>query len=175
MRKLIVAVALCMSIGVMAQMSVEVGTGHIWTGTGNYAYNLDSAHWQVHVGGAYNFTNHQAVRLDVARDGATVVNWLHRHNFTRKVFNDYEYTVIDLGYQYTFMPNSKASPFAYGGLSEYTDDGLWKSGFVVGGGLRFNLNKHWYISTTVAYRHVEDFIVPVANVAETRIGIGWRW
>ena len=157
--------------------AIELGTGHIWTGAGNYMYNLDSAQWQVHAAVSMYLTPHHGLTLAVARDGATVIEYLNEHNFTalKPASFSYRYTVVDLAYRYTINPADKARVFLTAGPSAYFAGDLKKTGVMAGVGLEYGFTPHLFAGVKLSFRHVADFIVPQANVAETRLSVGYRF
>lgn len=157
--------------------AIELGTGHIWTGSGNYAYNLDSAQWQVHLAASCYLTPHHGIMLAVGRDGATIIEYLHEHNFTTLTPKEfaYRYTIVDLAYRYTINPDDKAKIFLMLGPSGYFAGDLKKAGIMAGAGLDYGFTPNWFASVKLSFRHVAEFIVPQANVIETRLSVGYRF
>lgn len=157
--------------------SAELGTGHIWAGSGSYLYNLDSSEWQAHLAGTCFLTPHHGVTLAVGRDGATILEWLNEHKFTTlqpEPFS-FRYTVVDLSYRYTVNPADKTRVFLYAGPSGYFAGDLHKIGLMAGIGAEYGFTPHWYAAVRLTYRHVQDFVLPVANFAETRLAVGYRF
>ena len=158
--------------------SITLGTGHIWTGSGNYAYNLDSSEWQVHAAVTMFLTPHHGLMLAAGRDGATLIEYLHTHNYTvlepRPL--TYRYTVVDLAYRYSSNPGDKANVFVYAGPSGYFAGEDHKFGLVAGAGLEYGFTDHWALSATLAFRHVSNFLkIDQANFGETRLGLVYRF
>lgn len=158
--------------------SITLGTGHIWTGSGNYAYNLDSSEWQVHAAVTMFLTPHHGLMLAAGRDGATLIEYLHTHNYTvlepRPL--TYRYTVVDLAYRYSINPGDKANVFVYAGPSGYFAGEDHKFGLVAGAGLEYGFTDHWALSATLAFRHVSNFLkIDQANFGETRLGLVYRF
>lgn len=157
--------------------AVEGGTGHVWAGSGSYLYNLDSSEWQVHLAGTVFLTPHHGLTLAVGRDGATIIEWLNEHNFTTRTFEPFtfRYTVVDLCYRYTVNPSDKARVFLFAGPAGYFAGDTRKFGLMGGIGAEYGFTPHWYAAVRLTYRHVQDFYLPVANFAETRLSLGYRF
>ncbi|MEW5763704.1 MAG: outer membrane beta-barrel protein [Acidobacteriota bacterium] len=157
--------------------SVQIGTGHLWTGSGNYAYSLDSTQWQVSLAGSVYLTPRHGVTVAIARDGATLVEWARRHNFDTfdaPAFS-YEYTLVDLAYRYTVNPGEKACVYTLIGPTGYFHGDTERLGVMGAVGLDYDLTARWFLNGQVAFRHVSRFLVPQANVVETRLALGYRF
>jgi hypothetical protein len=155
---------------------VSLGTGHIWTGSGSYGYNLDSAEWQVQGSIRWDIGRRFGVGLGIARDTATIQKWFVEHNFTTvEPPKAYSYTATDLYATYAFNPDDKARIYALLGGTWFKSGDLSKGGYVGGLGLEYAVTKRAFVGFTVKIRHVQDFLVPVANVAETSLQVGFRF
>jgi opacity protein-like surface antigen len=156
--------------------SISVGTGHIWTGAGSYGYNFDSSEWQVQASGRWDIGRRIGIGLGVVRDTATVQKWFVKHKFTTQEPPEaYKYTGVDLYAVLFFNPDDKARVYALLGGTWYKSGELSKAGVVGGVGLEYALTRQVFVGVTVKVRHVQDFIVPVANVAETGLNLGFRF
>jgi len=155
--------------------SLEVGTGHIWTGSGNYMATLDKAEWQYSLAAGMELTERHNLTLGVAHDGVKVTTWMQRHNFMDSVPEMHHYTAVDLLYGYTLNPNDKAKVTLELGPTWYRAGDLDKAGITAGAVLKYPLATRLYASVALRFRHVQDFIVPVANVVETRFALGFRF
>lgn len=155
--------------------SIYAGSGHIWTGSGGYGYSLDKAEWQLQAGAEWRVSKRISIGLGIARDTATVSEWFIEHNFdVRKPPEAYNYTATDLYGKFVINPGDKAEVFALAGGTWFKSGDLAKGGYLAGVGLQYNFGKA-FVQTTLKYRHVDQFLVPVANVVETGIGVGFRF
>jgi len=179
---ILLAFSIC-AVPAMAQekdaptMAVTVGTGHIWTGSGSYDSTLLSAEWQIRAGFQWNLSERYGLEFNFTRDGAEIVDWLEEHQFTSEAADSetYRYTVTDLGGFFVLNPEDKASIIFSGGGSMYKEGDLEKAGFYAGVGLHYDITDRSFVAVTLRYRHVQDFIVPNANVVETGVAVGLRF
>lgn len=176
----VLALLLVVAIPAAAQdkFSVQGGLGHLWTGNGNYWYGVDTAQASVSLAFTYTPVKSFQLALEATYDTADVVTWMNEHEFTSKtaVPGAYNYFVMDLEARWLICPDGKLSGYLGVGPSLYRDtDGNTAGGVMAVVGVEYDLTKNLYAYVDVKYRHVQEFIVPVANVVHTGIGLGWRF
>lgn len=155
---------------------LEVGSGHIWTGEGTYGYQLDTAEWNLQLTAGWQTTEHFGLAAGVTRDTATVVEWMRDHYFTTQTTPEkYRYTALDLLATWRLNPGAKVDLVFSIGPTVYFEGGLEKVGATAGAAVEVALARRCYVSGSLKYRHVQGFLVPVANVAETGIHFGIRF
>lgn|GEM_PF-2794996 len=156
--------------------SITLGSGHIWSGSGDWERSVNTAEAQVHLGGDWRFTDRFGLTFEYVRDTAELKEWLYEHRFTSELTETrYNYNVADLACRVTFNPGDRAEIYALAGGSFYKSGGLSKGGFLAGVGLDYGITDRAFLRVLMKYRHVEGFLVPVANVVETGFGIGFRF
>lgn len=156
--------------------AVTVGTGHVWFGSGDYERSISTAEAQMHLGMDWNFHERFGLTCEYVRDTAELKEWLIEHRFSSDVpTTTYKYSVLDLAARYVFNPGDRACIYALAGGSVYFQGDHRRGGFLAGVGLDYDIASRTFLRVTTKYRHVERFIVPVANVVETGVSLGIRF
>lgn len=156
--------------------AVTLGTGHIWTGAGSYGKSVETAEAQVHVGAYWRFTDRFGLTFEFVRDSAEIEDWFYEHSFKGAPSESlHRYSATDVAATFTVNPGDRACIYLMAGGTWYKAGDLSKAGWLAGAGLDFAITERAFVRATIKYRHVEDFLVPVANVAETGIALGFRF
>jgi hypothetical protein len=178
MKKFCIIVALfVMSTALMAQVQTQLGVGHLWSAQGSYPYAMETSQFQLQGSFLFDFDPHWSAGLSVSRDTIDVVNWAYYHNFTTNLppAGSVNYTIFDAEGRYTFNPGDKALVYAMVGMSLYDRGGVHKGGVTAGFGLQYQFYKGLYLYVDARFRHVQNFVVPVANTVQTGLGLGWKF
>lgn len=158
--------------------SMTLGLGQVGTATTGNALAYDvKFQTAVKVGFNYFVTPKFSMGLDVQRDTVKLARWAVVHNFLKPIANDnYQYVAYDVLANYYLARTDKLAFFLFAGLTEYTAPGAAsKTGFTGGVGTDFYMGKHFMLESKVKFRHVQDFAVPVANVFDAGLAIGYRF
>jgi opacity protein-like surface antigen len=121
-----------------------------------------------------------AVGLGVTRDTVKLSTWLVKHNFREpSALIAYEYTGVDLSGYYYPIRNAHGDLYVGIDVTAYFAPGDSASGTKIGYGCTFGgdyaLGKGFAVGAYVRYRHVQDFLVPIANVVEPGVRVSFKF
>lgn len=174
MKKIILLVGLLLICSSMFSQEISLSVGRIMTSANGNAINYDVGYETNYtLRGRYFLNDKLAVAGSVTRDTVKVANWLEKHNFLTVGNNNVQYTKASLGLEYHFN-----SFYIYGAVPMFMSSNKSidsKIGIEAGLGYRYFFNKHWGVGVSVSYCYVEDFIVPVANVIFSDVGVIYKW
>ncbi len=160
-----------------SNFAVTVGLGQVATATSGNALAYDvSFQTNYSLAARYDFSPKFAFGLSATQDTVKLARWLAVHNFLKPIDNDnYQYLAVDALVFYYPVRNEKAALFIMGGPTYYHATAINKVGLTAGIGADYALTKHLFLETAVKFRHVQDFLVPVANVFDAGLYFGWRF
>jgi len=160
---------------------VGIGFGELAT---DRAGNLQEANvrFEANVSASFRWfpTEHFALGLGVTRDTVKISEWLVAHRFVLpRPLTAYQYTAADLSVFYYPLRTAKGDLYAGLDMTTYFAPSNTTSGTKVGYGFSLGgdyvLGKGFAVGAYLRYRHVEDFLVPVANVVEPGIRVTYRF
>lgn len=171
-----------LSLSLFAQVkpsnfAVTLGFGQVATAASGNALAYDvSFQTNYTFAGRYDFTPKFGFGLAATQDTVKLARWLVVHNFTSPVENsNYQYLAVDALVFYYPVKTDKAALFLMAGPTYYHATGLDKVGLTAGVGADYALTRHLFLETSVKFRHVQDFLVPVASVFDAGLYFGWRF
>ena len=160
---------------------VGLGMGQLATAT---AGNLQQSQvkFEMNLGATFRWFPVEKFAVGVGFTTSTVKlsEWLVNHNFIEpRPLVVYNYTAADLSAFYYPLRTSRGDLYVGLDCTAYFAPGNSTSGTKIGYGATFggdyNLGKGFGIGAYVRYRHVQDFLVPIANVVEPGVRVVFRF
>ena len=160
---------------------VGVDIGQLATAT---AGNLQQSQvkFEMNLGASFRWFPVEKFAVGVGFTTSTVKlsGWLVNHNFiTPKPLVAYNYTAADFSVYYYPLRTAKGDLWVGLDTTAYFAPQNATTGTKIGYGASFggdyNLGKGFGIGAYVRYRHVQDFLVPIANVVEPGVRVVFRF
>lgn len=175
MKRVLLICLLLLALPVFAQVDAYLGVGRLLTSTeGNAVQYSNDFETNYNLGVRYQTGTKLSFNLNVMRDTARIGEYLLVHNYIEKApVAKYQYTKIRPSVEYWF-----GDMYVFGGLPVFIspNDGIdTKLGVEAGAGIRHKLYKKAFWQTEASFIHVQDFIVPVANMINWSFSIGYRF
>lgn len=175
MRKVLLALILIVTANVCFSQEVWIGVDRLLTNESgsiiSYSAKYETA---ITAGGKWNVNDNLGFSLTITHDTAKIGKWLLKHNFIDKVTYQYQYTKISPAVEF----NLGKDFYALAGLPIFVSpnkDISNKMGYEVGLAWKKDFAKHFFFRSDVRFVHLQDFIVPVANVVFINISAGYKW
>lgn len=192
MKKILVLILALVSFAALAQTTAPVaqalpafevglGVGQLATATtGNLQQS--QVKFEANLSASFKWfpVEHFAVGVGVTRDTVKLSTWLVNHKFIEpKPLVAYQYTGVDLSAYYYPIRTIKGDLYVGLDTTAYFAPGASSGGTKIGFGATlggdYALGKGFAVGAYVRYRHVQDFLVPVANVVEPGIRFTFRF
>ena len=178
---LILLVAMILSVVCFADtpsnwIDVSVGTGHLWTGSGNYYTGTDSRQLNYQFSMKYVSPSGFGGYLGYTHDGIKVGEWLVKHNFIDLNMSEFKnLECLDIGGLYV-LKGDKIDGFVSVGLTGYqalNDEAL---GWYVLVGSDVKIYKHLFLTLKAQYRsNATNFEAMQTSAVETGILLTYRF
>jgi hypothetical protein len=160
---------------------VYAGVGQLATATsGNaIAYQTDFQ-TNFHVGFRYFPTPKFALDATYIHDNVRVGKWLIEHNFGQLIqgpVQGYEYSALGIYAEYWPIRTLTGGVFVFAGPQGFFGTGNQPStmGVAAGVGAQYVLGGRFFLESKVTYWHVQNFLLPVANVYGASLSIGYQF
>jgi len=155
-----------------------LGAGQVATATSgdSASYKVD---FQTNVYAGFRWFPTEKFALDATftHDSVSIGEWLVRHNFAPvSTSTAYHYSTLAVSAEYWLLRNKSGGIYAFAGPQYFFSfgDQQGKLGLSAGFGAQYAIG-HFFVETRAEYWHVQDYIVPVANVYVGRVGIGFKF
>ena len=175
MRKIVLLLVLLFALPVFAQVDAYLGVGRMFTSTeGNAVTYSNDFETNFTAGVRYRTSENLSFNLNVTRDTARIGEYLFDHNYiTKAPVAKYQFTKIRPSIEYWF-----GDLYVFAGAPVFispADNVDTKLGVEGGAGIKHKLYKSSFWQSEVAFIHVQDFIVPVANTVNLSFMVGYSW
>jgi hypothetical protein len=152
-----------------------IGVGRMLTSTeGNAVRYSNDFETNYNLGARWYATEKFSLNLNVMRDTARIGEYLFNHNYiTKAPVAKYQFTKIRPSIEYWF-----GDLYVFAGAPVFispADNVDTKLGVEGGAGIKHKLYKSSFWQSEVAFIHVQDFIVPVANTVNLSFMVGYSW
>jgi opacity protein-like surface antigen len=158
-----------------------IGVGQIATSTsGNAITYTTTFQTNLHAGFRFFPTKKFAVDMSYFHDNVRLGKWLVEHNFRQLIqgpIQGYEYSAFGVYAEYWPIRTASGGVFIFAGPQEFFGTGgiSSKLGLAAGAGAQYHLLGGIFVESKVSFWHVQDFLVPVGNVYNASISIGYQF
>jgi hypothetical protein len=181
MKKFILVLVLLLAFTCYGQMpstfiDVSVGTGHLWTGSGNYYAGNDSRELDYQLSAKWVSTSGWGAYAGYTHDGIKLGKWLVKHNFIDLNLTDYKnLECLDIGGLYV-LKGDKIDGFASIGFTGYKALGDEALGWYVLVGSDVQIYKHLFLTLKAEYRsNAKNFEAMQSSAFETGVLLTYRF